>query len=106
MVLYGRSRAVAPVFLNRSLTRNEVNAQILKSNGVLAVWVSDDNKRHAVDIIGLIRQPAWGGGENRGYVVWNPWYNYTELCDANNENNVLYYTPGRTWTWRETITNW
>ncbi|MBL1228940.1 hypothetical protein IW492_06805 [Enterococcus sp. BWB1-3] len=111
MIQYANSRGVYPYFVNGILSRQDINTQILRSNAIYARWYRDvgDGTRgyHAIDIIGIIRQPImFDSGENVGYLVWNPWYNYTEMVDANNPNSISYSVPGRTYKWFQTMTNW
>lgn len=111
MIRYATTRGGYPKFVNRVLSKNEIYDQLLKSNAVYARWyrgkISDKNY-HALDIIGIVKQPIWNQitGQNVGYIVWNPWYDYTEMVSANDPNNISYSIPGRTYKWWQTVTNW
>jgi len=107
VIEYANSRGVYPYYVNRPMNWQEVLTQVRKSNAIWGAWEgfggNYQGKWHALDIIGTYKVPGWGGGEQRAYFVWNPWYTYPELC---NSDNNTYYLVGSSFVWRYSVTNW
>lgn len=107
LIRYANSRGVYPRRYSHTTTWEENLTQFRKSNAVYGTWQSQARPTywHALDFIGTYSE-EYMGQKMKGYIIWNPWYNYTEIVDASPSQIKYVANSIDTYVWKNTVTNW